>query len=54
MGAISPRPGFSIGAAAGAGLGGGSGFLMKGSDMKLEKGTQLEVRLDRDMVVPTH
>ncbi len=35
-------------------LGDGSGFLFKGSDMKLDKGTQLEVRLDRDLVVPTH
>jgi hypothetical protein len=46
--------GAAIGAAAGAGVGGGSSFLMKGSDMKLDKGTQLEVRLDRDLVVPTH
>ena len=46
--------GAAIGAAAGAGLGGGASFLMKGGDMKLEKGTQLEVRLDRDLVVPTH
>jgi hypothetical protein len=46
--------GAAIGAAAGAGLGTGSGFLFKGSDMKLEKGTQLEVRLERDLVVPAH
>ncbi len=46
--------GAAVGAAAGAGVGGGSSFLLKGSDMKLDKGTQLEVRLDRDLVVPTH
>lgn len=46
--------GAAIGAAAGAGVGGGTGFLMKGSDMRLDKGTQLEVRLDRDLMVPTH
>jgi hypothetical protein len=43
--------GAAIGAAAGAGLGTGSSFLFKGSDLKLDKGTQLEVRLDRDLVV---
>ena len=46
--------GAAIGAAAGAGVGGGTSFLLKGGDMKLDKGTQLEVRLDRDLVVPTH
>jgi hypothetical protein len=46
--------GAAIGAAAGAGVGGGTGFLFKGSDMKLDKGTQLEVRLDRDLVIPAH
>jgi YmgG-like glycine-zipper protein len=46
--------GAAIGAAAGAGVGTGTSFLFKGSDMKLDKGTQLEVRLDRDLVVPTH
>jgi hypothetical protein len=46
--------GAAIGAVAGAGLGTGSSFLMKGSDMKLGKGTQLEVRLDRDLLVPSH
>jgi hypothetical protein len=51
---IGGGKGAAIGAAAGAGVGGGTGFLFKGSDMKLEKGTQLEVRLDRDLVVPTH
>jgi len=51
---IGGGKGAAIGAAAGAGVGGGTGFLFKGSDMKLEKGTQLEVRLDRDLVVPSH
>ncbi len=51
---VAGGKGAAIGAAAGAGIGGGSGFLMKGSDMKLDKGTQLEVRLDRDLVIPTH
>jgi hypothetical protein len=51
---IAGGKGAAVGAAAGAGLGGGASFLMKGGDMKLEKGTQLEVRLDRDLVVPTH
>jgi YMGG-like Gly-zipper len=46
--------GAAIGAAAGAGVGTGSSFLFKGSNMKLDKGTQLEVRLDRDLVVPAH
>ena len=46
--------GAAVGAVAGAGLGTGSGFLLKGSDLKLEEGTQLEVRLDRDLIVPTH
>ena len=40
------------GAVAGAGLGTTASFLMKGSDIKLDKGTNLEVRLDRDLVVP--
>lgn len=39
------------GAIAGAGLGTATGFLTKGSDLKLDKGTNLEVRLDRDLVV---
>jgi YMGG-like Gly-zipper len=51
---IGGHKGAAIGAAAGAGLGTGSSFLFKGGDMKLDKGTQLEVRLDRDLVVPTH
>jgi hypothetical protein len=41
------------GAVAGAGLGTTASFLMKGSDIKLDKGTNLEVRLDRDLVVPS-
>lgn len=45
--------GAAVGAAAGAGLGTGSSFLFKGSDLKLDKGTLLEVRLDRDLTVPT-
>ncbi len=45
--------GAAVGAAAGAGLGTGASFLFKGSDLKLDKGMQLEVRLDRDLVVPT-
>lgn len=44
--------GAAIGAAVGAGLGTGSGLLFKGSDLKLDKGTQLEVRLERDLTVP--
>jgi len=46
--------GAAVGAAVGAGLGTGTSLLFKGSDMKLEKGTQLEVRLERDLQVPTH
>lgn len=45
--------GAAAGAAAGAGLGTTTSFLMQGSDMKLDPGTNLELRLDRDMVVPT-
>jgi hypothetical protein len=44
--------GAAIGAAAGAGLGGGSGLLFHGSDLRLEKDTQLELRIDRDLKVP--
>lgn len=44
--------GAAIGAAAGAGLGTGSSLVFKGGDMKLDKGTQLEVRLERDLVIP--
>jgi uncharacterized protein YcfJ len=45
--------GAAAGAVAGAGLGTTASFLMKGNDLKLDKGTNLEVRLDRDLVVPT-
>lgn len=45
--------GAAVGAAVGAGLGTGTGLLFKGRDVKLNKDTQLEVRLDRDLVVPT-
>jgi len=45
--------GAAIGAAVGAGLGTGTSLLFKGGDMKLDKGTQLEVRLDRDLVIPS-
>ncbi len=41
------------GAVAGAGLGTTTSFLFKGNDLKLDKGANLEVRLDRDLVVPT-
>jgi hypothetical protein len=51
---VAGGKGAAIGAAAGAGLGTGTSFLFKGGEMKLDKGTQLEVRLDRDLVVPTH
>jgi len=46
--------GAAAGAVAGAGLGTASGFLFKGNDLKLEKGMNLELRLDRDLVVPRH
>jgi hypothetical protein len=45
--------GAAIGAAVGAGLGTGTSLLFKGGDMKLDKGTQLEVRLDRDLAIPS-
>jgi len=32
----------------------GIALLLQGNDLKLDKGTQLEVRLDREIVVPTH
>jgi Glycine-zipper domain len=51
---IGGGKGAAIGAAVGAGLGTGTGLLYKGRDLKLDKGTQLEVRLDRDLVVPSH
>lgn len=40
-----------VGAAAGAGLGLGAGILM-GRDFRLDKGTQLELQLDRPLMVP--
>lgn len=49
---IGGHKGAAIGAAAGAGLGGGTSLLFRGSDMKLDKGTQLEVRLERDLTIP--
>lgn len=45
--------GAAIGAAAGGGLGLAGGILTD-RDLRLEKGTALEVRLDRDLQVPTH
>jgi hypothetical protein len=45
--------GAAVGAVVGGGLGTGTGLLFQGSDLKLNKDTQLEVRLDRDLVVPT-
>lgn len=50
---IGGGKGAAVGAAVGAGLGGGSSLLFRGNDIKLDKGTQLEVRLNRDLVVPT-
>lgn len=50
---ISGGKGAAVGAAVGAGLGGGSSLLFRSNDIKLDKGTQLEVRLNRDLVVPT-
>jgi hypothetical protein len=41
-----------IGAAAGGALGGGAG-LITDRDLKLNKGTQIEVRLDRPLQVPS-
>ena len=51
-GAITAGPhGAIIGAAAGGAAGGGAGLLTN-RDIKLNKGTQLEVRLDRPIQVP--
>jgi hypothetical protein len=44
--------GAAIGAAVGAGLGTGAGILTD-RDLRLEKNQQLELRLDRQLVVPT-
>jgi hypothetical protein len=49
---VGGSKGAALGAAVGAGLGTGSSLLFKGSDLRLEKGTQLEVRLDRDLTIP--
>ena len=49
---IGGGKGAAVGAAVGAGLGTGTSLLIKGNDMKLDKGTQLEVRLERDLAVP--
>ncbi len=51
--ALGGGKGAAVGAAVGAGLGTSTGLLFKGRDVKLSKDTQLEVRLDRDLVVPT-
>ncbi len=45
--------GAAIGAAVGAGLGTGAGILTD-RDLRLEKNQQLELRLDRQLMVPTH
>jgi hypothetical protein len=45
--------GAAIGAGAGAGLGALTGFLT-GHDLKLDKGTILELRLDHPLQVPAH
>jgi len=45
--------GAAIGAAAGAGVGLGAGILSD-RNFKLEKGTQLEVQLDRQLIVPRY
>ena len=45
--------GAGIGAGAGAGLGAMAGILSD-REMRLEKGQQLELKLDRDLRVPTH
>lgn len=51
---IGGHKGAAVGAAVGAGLGTGSSLLFKGGDLRLDKGTQLEVRLERDLTVPRH
>jgi hypothetical protein len=44
------------GASSGAksGMKPGTALLVQGNELKLDKGTQLEIKLDRDLVVPTH
>ncbi len=51
-GAAGGTHGAVIGAGAGAAAGAGAGLLSK-RDLKLDKGQQLEVRLDRPLQVPT-
>jgi hypothetical protein len=45
--------GAGIGAVAGGGVG-AVGGLLTDRDLRLDKGTTLEVRLDHDLQVPTH
>ncbi len=51
--AVGGPHGAIIGAGAGAAVGAGAGILTK-RDLKLDKGQQLELRLDRPLQVPTH
>lgn len=51
--AVGGLHGAAIGAVAGGGLGVAGGILTD-RDLRLDKGTNLEVRLDRDLQVPTH
>ncbi len=52
-GATAGGKGAAIGDAVGAGLGTGAGILTN-RDLRLEKNQQLELRLDRQLMVPTH
>ncbi len=52
-GATAGAHGAIIGAGAGAAVGAGAGLLTD-RDFKLDKGQQLELRLDRPLQVPTH
>jgi len=52
-GATSGGKGAGIGAGAGAGVGAIAG-LLSDHDLRLEKGTTLEVRLDHNLQVPSH
>ncbi len=51
--AVGGAHGAIIGAGAGAAVGAGAGVLSK-RDLKLDKGQQLELRLDRPLQVPSH
>ncbi len=51
--AVGGGHGAIIGAGAGAAVGAGAGVLSK-RDLKLDKGQQLELRLDRPLQVPSH